>query len=196
MRNAILMFCLFVIQACGQAPNPEQHPATPSPSFALKDTISEAQLITKLSAAMSSDTSLIGKERNLIVNHLIDQKKSMEFTSSGLFYRIITPGEGTPLQWADYIKVHYRGYFLDGKEFDSSYKRGEPISFYIGNMVDGWNEGLQLLSPGAKANFIVPSHLAYGEKGFRMGPDQYLVPPNTIIAFDLEVLEKLPDPNE
>lgn len=196
MRNAILIAGLFLLQACGQAPNAQQKEEVPSSLFAVSDTISEEDLITKLSSAMSSDTSLMGKERNVIVNYLIDQKKDMEFTNSGLFYRILAPGEGAPLQWADYIKVHYRGYFLDGKEFDSSYKRGEPISFYIGNMVDGWNEGLQLLSPGAKATFVVPSHLGYGEKGFQVGPDQYLVPPNTVIAFDLEVLEKLPDPNQ
>ncbi|NET38185.1 MAG: hypothetical protein F6K19_40335 [Cyanothece sp. SIO1E1] len=196
MRNAIFIVCLFLLQACGQGPSAEQAAEAPSSLFAAKDTISEEELITKLSAAMSSDTSLRGKERNLIVNYLIDQKKDMAFTNSGLFYRILFPGEGAPLQWADYIKVNYRGYFLDGKEFDSSYKRGEPISFYIGNMVDGWNEGLQLLSPGAKATFVLPSHLGYAENGFTTGPDQYLVPPNTIIAFDIEVLEKLPDPNQ
>ncbi len=196
MRNAIFIACLFLLQACGQAPSAERTEEVPSSLFAVKDTISEEDLIAKLSAAMSSDTSLMGKERNVIVNYLIDQKKDMDVTNSGLFYRIVSPGEGAPLQWADYIKVHYRGYFLDGKEFDSSYKRGEPISFYIGNMVDGWNEGLQLLSPGAKATFVVPSHLGYAESGFTTGPDQYLVPPHTIIAFDVEVLEKLPDPNQ
>ncbi|NRB51961.1 MAG: FKBP-type peptidyl-prolyl cis-trans isomerase [Saprospiraceae bacterium] len=196
MRYAIFLFSLLLVQACGGSSGANQQEAISTPSFTVTDTLSEEALIDKLSTALSSDTNLLGQERNEIVNHLIDQKKDMDFTNSGLFYRILEPGEGDLLKWADYIKVHYRGYFLNGKEFDSSYQRGDPISFYIGNMIPGWNEGLQLLSPGAKASFIVPSHLAYGEKGFTLGGDQFLVPPNTIIAFDLEVLEKLPDPNQ
>ena len=195
MRSVILLLTLFIV-ACGDSPTSEASAPTPSSAFSVQDTISDEALIAKLSTALSSDTTLIGQDRNAIVNFLIDQGKDMEYTNSGLFYKIFEPGNGDKLKWADYIKVHYRGYFLDGKEFDSSYARGEPISFYIGNMVAGWNEGLQLLSPGAKASFILPSHLGYGEKGFSMGQGKFLVPPNTIIAFDLEVLEKLPDPNK
>lgn len=196
MRYAIFVFSLLLVQACGESTGANQQEIVTAPSFAAPDTIPEEVLIAKLSAALSSDTNLMGQERNMIVNHLIDQNQEMDFTNSGLFYRILEAGEGDLLKWADYIKVHYRGYFLNGKVFDSSYQRGAPISFYIGNMIPGWNEGLQLLSPGAKASFIVPSHLAYGEKGFALGEDQFLVAPNTIIAFDLEVLEKLPDPNQ
>lgn len=195
MRSVILLLTLFIV-ACGDSPTSEASALTPSSAFSVQDTISDEALIAKLSTALSSDTTLIGQDRNAIVNFLIDQGKDMEYTNSGLFYKIFEPGNGDKLKWADYIKVHYRGYFLDGKEFDSSYARGEPISFYIGNMVAGWNEGLQLLSPGAKASFILPSHLGYGEKGFSLGQGKFLVPPNTIIAFDLEVLEKLPDPNK
>ncbi len=195
MRSISLMLVLLII-ACGDSPSSEVSESTSSPTFSVQDTISSEALIAKLSTALSSDTTLVGKDQNVIVNFLMDQGKDMEFSTSGLFYKVVEEGNGEKLEWADYIKVHYRGYFLDGKEFDSSYSRGEPISFYIGNMVAGWNEGLQLLSPGAKASFILPSHLGYGEKGFPIGSGKYLVPPNTIIAFDLEVLEKLPDPNQ
>lgn len=196
MRSILFSLLVFIITACGQNSAPD--PSTPAadPSFAVQDTISEEALVSKLSMALSSDSTRRGQERNAIVNHLIDQRRDMDYTTSGLFYKIYEAGTGEKLKWADYIKVHYKGYFLNGKAFDSSYQRGEPISFYIGNMVAGWNEGLQLLSPGAKATFILPSELGYGEKGFPLGPDQFLVPPHEIIAFDLEVLEKLPDPNQ
>lgn len=187
---------ILVLVACGQSTSSEPAKKNTTPDFSVQDTIGQEALIAKLSIALSSDTGRLGQERNTIVNFLIDQGKDMDHTNSGLFYKIHEVGEGEPLAWADYIKVDYKGYFLNDKVFDSSYERGEPISFYIGNMVDGWNEGLQLLSPGAKASFIVPSHLGYGEKGFPLSSGKFLVPPNTIIAFDLEVLEKLPDPNK
>ena len=195
MRSITLFILILFLVACGQSTSSETKDKK-VPEFSVQDTIDEESLIARLSAALSSDTGRVGLERNTIVNFLIDQGKDMDHTNSGLFYKIYQEGSGERLQWADYIKVDYKGYFLDGKVFDSSYERGEPISFYIGNMVDGWNEGLQLLSPGAKASFIVPSSLGYGEKGFPLSPGKFLVPPNTIIAFDLEVLEKLPDPNK
>lgn len=196
MRSIRFLLFLLLMTACGESSSSDTSTAAATPSFSVQDTISEEALVAKLSLALSSDTTRHGKEINTIVNHLIDQGRDMDYTHSGLFYKVYEPGNGEPLQWADYIKVHYRGYFLDGKEFDSSYQRGEPIAFYVGNMVDGWNEGLQLLSPGAKASFVLPSSLGYGAKGFPLGPDQYLVPPHTIIAFDVEVLEKLADPNQ
>lgn len=196
MRSTLCLLLTFLLAACGQNDAADQPGSVLEPSFAIQDTISEEALVSKLSMAMRSDSSRSGQERNTIVNYLIDHGRDMDYTPSGLFYKIHNVGTGDKLKWADYIKVHYKGYFLDGKEFDSSYQRGEPISFYIGNMVDGWNEGLALLSPGAKATFILPSALGYGEKGFPKGPDQFLVPPNEIIAFDIEVLEKLPDPNK
>jgi len=196
MRSVTLFILILFFLACGQSTSSENEKKNTTPEFSVQDTIDEETLIAKLSTALSSDTGRVGQERNTIVNFLIDQGKDMDHTNSGLFYKVYQEGNGELLQWADYIKVDYKGYFLDGKVFDSSYERGEPISFYIGNMVDGWNEGLQLLSPGAKASFIVPSHLGYGEKGFPLSPGKFLVPPNTIIAFDVEVLEKLPDPNK
>lgn len=131
------------------------------------------------------------EEQNQIVNYAIDNIIPLERSNSGLFYRIAEQGEGETLKWGDYIKAHYKGYFLNGQVFDSSYRRGKPIEFYIGNMVPGWNEGLQLLKPGGKILLLLPSALGYGEKGFPDGKEGYLVPPNKILAFEVEVLEKV-----
>lgn len=194
MRNGLFLL-LFLLFSCGDAKVDKNQDAAQEERIAPPVALSQEALIQKLSTALSSDTGRIAAEQNTIVNHAIDQLLEMEVTQTGLFYQIESPGDGPLLKWADYVKVHYKGYFLDGKVFDSSYKRGEPIQFYVGNMIPAWNEGLQLLSPGAKARFIAPSHLAYGEKGFLTGRGDTLVPPHTILVFDLEVLELLPDPN-
>ena len=194
MRNGLFLL-LFLLYACGDAKVDQQSTTVQVEPTPAKLALSGDALIQKLSSALSSDTGRVAAEQNTIVNHAIDQLLDLEVTRTGLFYQIKTPGDGPRLKWADYVKVHYKGSFLDGRVFDSSYKRGEPIQFYIGNMITAWNEGLQLLSPGAKARFIAPSHLAYGEKGFLIGQGDTLVPPHTILVFDLEVLELLPDPN-
>ena len=73
--------------------------------------------------------------------------------------------------------------------FDSSYRRDKPLRFYIGNMIPGWNEGLQLIAPGGRIQLFVPSALGYGEKGLPDGKDGFLVPPDTPLVFEVEVIE-------
>ena len=124
------------------------------------------------------------KDKNTIINYMMDEGIELKSTESGLYYQMIEVGEGKSAEWADWVKVNYKGYTLDGKVFDSSYKKGKPIEFYVGNMIAGWNEGLQLMKPGGKAFFVVPSGLAYGEKGFKN-----IIPPNTTLAFEVELLE-------
>ena len=81
------------------------------------------------------------------------------------------------------MTVHYRGTLIDGTEFDSSYKRGEPISFPLGNVIKGWTEGLQLMKPGGKARLTIPSELGYGPGGVGN------IPPNAVLVFDVELIE-------
>ena len=112
-------------------------------------------------------------------------------TQKGLFFLIEEEGEGDLLKWGDKISANYKGQFLDGKVFDSTDSKGEPMSFFIGNMIDGWNEGLQLLRPRGKAIFLVPSALAYGEDGLKDRKERSIIPENTVLRFDIEVVEKL-----
>jgi len=124
------------------------------------------------------------KDKNTIINYILDKGIELQATPSGLYYQMIEEGTGKNAEWADWVKVNYKGYTLDGKVFDSSYKKGKSMKFYIGNVIAGWNEGLQMMKPGGKAFFVVPSGLAYGEKGFAN-----IIPPNTTLAFEVELLE-------
>ncbi len=103
---------------------------------------------------------------------------------SGLQYKIITPGSGDHPLSTDQVKVHYHGTFIDGKVFDSSIERGEPIVFGVNEVIPGWTEALQLMQPGARWMLFIPSDLAYGSQGAGgvIGPNQALV-------FEVELIE-------
>lgn len=106
-------------------------------------------------------------------------------TPSGLFYKILEEGNGEKPKQGAHVSVHYTGMFLDGGVFDSSYSRKQPISFPLGegNVIAGWDEGIQLLKTGDKARFVIPSHLAYGTRGAGG-----VIPPNATLVFDVELV--------
>ncbi len=106
--------------------------------------------------------------------------------ASGLQYRIIKAGEGATPKVDSKVQVHYSGTLLDGTEFDSSYKRGEPASFPVNGVIPGWTEALQLMKEGAKWQLVIPSELAYAERG---APP--MIPPNATLVFDVELLKIL-----
>ena len=117
---------------------------------------------------------------------LIDISKGATETSSGLLYFILNEGNGDKPKQGSNVSVHYSGYLLDGTKFDSSYDRGQPITFPIGagRVIKGWDEGIALLSVGSKAKFIIPSHLAYGERGAGG-----VIPPNATLIFEVELVD-------
>ena len=106
-------------------------------------------------------------------------------TDSGLLYKIIQKGSGKKAEKGKTVSVHYKGALTDGTEFDSSYKRKQPIDFQlgVGQVISGWDEGIQLLQVGDKARFVIPSHLAYGERGAGG-----VIPPNATLIFDVELM--------
>ena len=112
------------------------------------------------------------------------QRDSVTVTESGLQYQVLRAGEGTSPAATDTVKVHYEGRLLDGKVFDSSYQRGQPIEFPLNGVISGWTEGVQLMKEGAKYRFFIPSQLAYGARG--AGQD---IGPNETLIFDVELLE-------
>lgn len=116
------------------------------------------------------------------------KKEGVKTTASGLQYEVITEGSGTPPTAADKVTVHYKGTLLNGEEFDSSYSRGQPVTFPLANVIPGWTEGVQLMKPGAKYKFYIPSDLAYGERGagVKIGPNQTLI-------FEVELIEVAKD---
>jgi len=112
------------------------------------------------------------------------KKEGVKTTPSGLQYLVLTEGNGKSPKATDTVLVHYKGTLLDGTEFDSSYKRNEPISFPLNRVIPGWTEGVQLMKEGAKYRFFIPSDLAYGSRGAGgdIGPDETLI-------FDVELLK-------
>ncbi|MDM7862253.1 FKBP-type peptidyl-prolyl cis-trans isomerase [Alteromonas sp. ASW11-36] len=112
------------------------------------------------------------------------KREGVVVTDSGLQYEVLTEGTGAQPTAADTVTVHYRGTFIDGSEFDSSYSRGEPISFPLNGVIRGWTEGLQLMKVGSKHRLYIPYDLAYGPRG-RPGS----IPPYSTLIFDVELVD-------
>jgi FKBP-type peptidyl-prolyl cis-trans isomerase FklB len=115
------------------------------------------------------------------------KKEGVKTTASGLQYKVLKEGTGAQPKGTDTVTVNYRGTMINGKEFDSSYKRGQPATFPLNGVIKGWTEGLQLMKAGAKYQFFVPPGLAYGERA--VGPD---ISPNSTLIFEIELLDTKP----
>lgn len=112
------------------------------------------------------------------------KKPGVTTLPSGLQYKVLRNGKGKKPQTQDIVKVHYRGTLVNGTEFDSSYRRGQPASFPVNRIIPGWTEALQLMEEGAKWQIFIPSQLAYGERG--AGGN---IGPNATLIFEVELLE-------
>ena len=112
------------------------------------------------------------------------KREGVIVTPSGLQYEVLTAAEGKKPKATDNVKVHYEGTLIDGTVFDSSYRRGEAISFGLNQVIKGWTEGVQLMSVGAKYKFFIPYNLAYGERG--AGAQ---IPPYAALIFTVELLD-------
>ena len=123
--------------------------------------------------------------------YLVENKKKegVKTTASGLQYKAIKEGTGAQPKATDTVTVNYRGTLIDGTEFDSSYKRGQPATFPVNGVIKGWTEALQLMKQGAKYQLFIPSNLAYGERA--MGPD---IGPNSTLIFEVELQDVKPPP--
>lgn len=119
-------------------------------------------------------------------NFLAENKKKAGVITlpSGLQYEVLTAGSGPKPKAADEVTVHYKGTLLDGKQFDSSYDRGEPTTFMLNQVIPGWTEGIQQMPKGSKYRFYIPYALAYGERG--AGKE---IPPYSTLIFEVELLK-------
>ena len=111
------------------------------------------------------------------------KKEGVKTLPSGLQYKVIKEGTGKKPKLADTITAHYRGTLINGTEFDSSYKRGQPANFPLSGVIPGWTEALQLMGEGAKWELFIPSNLAYGERG-----TGGVIGPNATLIFEIELI--------
>jgi FKBP-type peptidyl-prolyl cis-trans isomerase len=111
------------------------------------------------------------------------KKEGVITLASGLQYKVIKTGTGPKPAATNTVKCHYRGTLIDGTEFDSSYKRGEPTEFPLNQVIKGWTEGIQLMNTGSKFEFYIPSELAYGERGAGG-----TIGPNATLIFEVELV--------
>ena len=133
--------------------------------------VSVPLLVCAATQAQNAVTEAAAKESGAVV------------TSTGLVYRSLKDGTGASPTASDKVKVHYRGTFPDGKEFDSSYKRNEAIEFPLSGVIKCWTEGVQRMKVGGKAKLTCPASIAYGERGAGG-----VIPPNATLLFEVELL--------
>ena len=112
------------------------------------------------------------------------KKEGVKTTASGLQYKVVKEGTGAQPKETDTVIAHYRGTLIDGTEFDSSYKRGQPATFPVSGVIKGWTEALQMMKVGSKYQLFIPASLAYGERA--VGPD---IGPNSTLIFEVELLD-------
>ena len=161
---------------------------------AMKDVLTGAQLQideTEAQAMVQEYLQRKGEERLKNVKaegeaFLADnaKKEGIVTLPSGLQYQVLQEGNGKSPKATDQVKCHYEGTLINGKVFDSSYRRGEPATFPLNGVIAGWTEGLQLRKEGAKYRFFIPFNLAYGTRG--AGQD---IPPYATLIFDVELIE-------
>jgi len=144
------------------------------------------KLRSEMMAKQQADAQRIGEANKQAGQQFLSANKSKEGVvtlPSGLQYKVLKDGSGSKPTGSDSVICNYRGTLIDGKEFDSSYKRGQPATFSIGQVIKGWTEALQLMPVGSKWQLYVPADLAYGERS--PSPD---IPPNSTLVFDVELL--------
>lgn len=119
------------------------------------------------------------------------QQNGVKELPSGIQYKVLQPGSGKQPKLEDNVVVNYRGTHIDGEEFDSSYKRGEPVTLQLNRVIKGWQEALTMMQEGAKWQIVVPPELAYGERGAGA-----TIGPNETLVFEVELLKVEPAPQD
>ncbi len=145
----------------------------------------QKQFAEKMQARQEETMNKMREENKIAGAAFLEKNKAKDgvmVTESGLQYQVLTKGNGQKPKDSDKVKVDYVGSLTDGTEFDSSIKRGEPAVFGVNQVIPGWSEALQLMEAGAKYRLVIPSDLAYGEKGYPP-----VIEPNSVLVFEVEL---------
>jgi FKBP-type peptidyl-prolyl cis-trans isomerase len=166
-------------------------------SIAQNDKINKLVILRKGTEAQAFDAPKVFEEEKVNIVKRQEEKAAQQaakleafklqfpnVTGSGLRYQVIKEGSGKTPVASSNVKVHYTGTFIDGKIFDSSVQRGEPIDFNLNQVIPGWTEGLQLMQEGAKYKLYIPYQLAYGERGYPGA-----IPPKSDLIFEVELIQ-------
>ncbi len=180
MKNTFNLFIFFVLFITACTSEQAKHVEDPVKQKGMEGPFVERYLKDMIANPTTRDEI----ERNIIVNYLIDNQLDYAKTDSGIYYKIDSPGAGGSPSLNSKITAHYRGFLLDGREFDSSYSRDTPLMFKLTQMIAGWQEVIPLLQKGGKGTFIIPSKLAYG----MMPPRKTIIGKNEVLRFEIEVL--------
>lgn len=146
---------------------------------------SEEELSSIYAYYHTSPSNLTEREENKMIDYVLKRGLDIVRSPEGVYYQVLNQGKGSDIKWGDELTVDYKGYTIEGKVFDSSYKRGEPLTFKVGNMIDGWNRTLLKMKRGDEAIMIIPSRLAYGSKGLAG-----IIEPNSTLVFEIKILDK------
>jgi FKBP-type peptidyl-prolyl cis-trans isomerase len=155
--------------------DPEEARAVLSEWFAKEQQRQQAQTQQEAAANMQAGAEFLRENK---------EKDAVKTTESGLQYKIVEQGDGPKPEAEDTVRVHYKGTLIDGTEFDSSYKRGQPAEFQVNGVIPGWTEALTMMPVGSKWVLYIPPNLAYGER--RVSEH---IGPNETLIFDIELLD-------
>lgn len=181
MRISLVLFTFVALWGACQ-PSSTQQAQKEKP----KIVADEDDLLARLSMQfIPNPRSQAQKDQNEIISHAIGELLDVQSTASGLYYVILDKGdqEDIPPRSGDFIYVQYKGTFLDGKVFDQA-TSDQPLKVTLRQVIPGWQEALPLLRKGGSGIFLVPSHLAYGDKGFGKH-----IPPNKVLRFELKIMD-------
>lgn len=194
MNKSILFLLLTVLAMSCQnkkaeptvetTPTPAAEPVAAAPAAPAVD-IWASELGAKLKADYKANPANQAEiDQNIILEYAVKNNLDVKHTPSGLYYVMDKEGSGKSPKKENVVSLHYRGFFLDGAEFDSSHKRNAPTQLQVGQFVPGFAEGITMLKPGGKITLLIPSGLGYGPQGYPGA-----IPGNAVLKFELELLK-------
>ncbi len=176
MKNVLILIVLGLgLASCNSSSNTKARPGD--------EKVDKAIVASNLyQYYVSNPQTIQDKDNNTLIAYAVDKNMDCKRTPNGVYYTVEKAGNGENFILGSKVSADYSGYLLDGTKFDSSYDRGQPLKFNVGRMIQGWNEWLMEVNSGTKSTLLIPSHMAYGKRGFGNS-----IPPDSPLVFEVEV---------